>query len=124
MDFGLDAAVFPEDHLQPWIELSSPMPAASGPPSVWKMNKDQLTRELTEMGVVVHPNWTVPELRATVKEQREALYPQMEKDDKLKGITQLTLDQLTQKAVQEGLSGYDASTCQKNAPQYKKLPAI
>jgi hypothetical protein len=104
MGCGLDAAVFLEDPPRLGSRTFLPMPAASTVQSVWKMGKEQLTRELVEHGVVVHPNWTVPELRTTVMEQREALNPRTEKNDKLKGITQLTLDQLTQKAVEEGLS--------------------
>ncbi|CAL1145601.1 unnamed protein product [Cladocopium goreaui] len=104
MGCGSDAAVFLEDPPRLGSRALQPMPAASTVQSVWKMGKEQLTRELVEHGVVVHPNWTVPELRTTVMEQREALNPRMDKNDKLKGITQLTLDQLTQKAVEEGLS--------------------
>jgi uncharacterized protein (DUF3820 family) len=67
------------------------------------MNRPELIRELERLGVVVHPSWTVPELRATVVEQRNAIKPPKEQD-KLKGLSGMSLEQLTAKALEEGLA--------------------
>ena len=62
--------------------------------SPWKMNKPVLTATLTALGVPVRPEWTVPELRSLLSEQRDA---EKTTSSELKGLSGMKLDQLIQK---------------------------
>ena len=73
----------------------------TGVKSPWRMSKTELTAELTALRVAVHPKWTVPELRATLIEQRQSLTPEVE--HKLKGITSMKLEELIKKAEENGV---------------------
>ena len=66
------------------------------------MKKAQLLAELEETGVVAHSSWTVPELRSLLIEQRQAAAPPKE-EDKLKGLSKMTLAQLTEEAKKENI---------------------
>lgn len=61
------------------------------------MKKAQLIAELTERGITVHPSWTVPELRSILVEQRQLEKPSQE-EDRMKGLTKMTLAQLIAEA--------------------------
>ncbi|CAK9111736.1 Copia protein [Durusdinium trenchii] len=60
-----------------------------GQTSPWKMNKPELTSTLVAMGIPVRPEWTVPELRSILSEQKEK-----PSTSELKGLSSLKLDQL------------------------------
>ena len=70
--------------------------------SPWSMKREELVRELRELQVPVHPNWTVPELRATLIEQRPGQTPTREQHA-LKGISKMSLEELKIKAVEADL---------------------
>ena len=96
-NFGLGAAVFQGQGLV--SVKSSPMSVLKSP---WKMLRAELREELEAYRVAVHPNWTVPELRQTVIEQRELQCPKAEANPS-KGLTKMTLDELTVKATELGV---------------------
>lgn len=75
--------------------------SSTAPTSPWKMNKAQLTAALVELEVVVRKEWTVPELRSTLLEQKELLGCTKHKP---LGLSHLRLDQLKEKCIQEGLA--------------------
>ena len=56
------------------------------------MNKPELTSTLVAMGIPVRPDWTVPELRSILSEQKEK-----PSTSELKGLSSLKLDQLIQR---------------------------
>ena len=56
------------------------------------MNKPELTSTLVAMGIPVRPEWTVPELRSILSEQKEK-----PSTSELKGLSSLKLDQLIQR---------------------------
>lgn len=91
---GSGAAVFQRHRLV--FPKSSPMSVLKSP---WKMNREALLEELNGYRVVVHPQWTVPELRQTVIEQREVRYPK-EEANPAKGLTKMSLSELVQKAIE------------------------
>ena len=65
---------------------------SSSQTSPWKMNKPELTSTLVAMGIPVRPDWTVPELRSILSEQKEK-----PSTSELKGLSSLKLDQLIQR---------------------------
>lgn len=71
------------------------------PTSPWRMNKAQLTAALVELEVVVRKEWTVPELRSTLLEQKELMGCTKHKP---LGLSHLRLDQLKEKCLTEGLA--------------------
>lgn len=66
------------------------------------MKKGQLLAELAERGVTAHPSWTVPELRSILVEQRQLEKPAPE-EDRMKGLTKMTLQQLVEEAKKDNL---------------------
>lgn len=66
------------------------------------MKKQELLIELNDRGVPVHSSWTVPELRSILVEQRELEKPNEE--DRMKGLSKLTLEQLVEEAKKENIS--------------------
>ena len=103
--YGLAAVAFPRSKS---ALASCPLPLTATPAqwmqtaSPWNMKKSQLLAELGERGVTVHPNWTVPELRSILVEQRPLERPPKE-EDKMKGLTKMTLAQLVAEAEKEGI---------------------
>ena len=69
--------------------------------SPWKMNRQELLGRLEELKVTVRTEWTVPELRATLLAELEL---RGDNKNKLVGITKMTLDQLKEKCMAEGLA--------------------
>lgn len=100
---GSAAAVFVEIRrskplLSPTVEL--PMPPKSATPSPWQMNRATLIQTSEEKGITYKPEWTVPELRATLLEVKQM----MEADNKsMAGITKMNIDELKEKCLQEGI---------------------
>jgi hypothetical protein len=63
------------------------------------MRKGELTEELERRGVPVHANWSVPELRSILIEQRELEKPAAQTNP-LKGLTKMSLPELVTEAEQ------------------------
>ena len=67
------------------------------------MRKNELMQELGEYDVLIHPNWTVPELRQLVIEQREARGVGKVLEDPMRGITKLSVKELQERAKGQGI---------------------
>ena len=77
------------------------MPPKSATPSPWQMNRATLIQTLEERDITYKPEWTVPELRATLLEVNQA----MEADNKqMVGLTRMNIDELKEKCLQQGIS--------------------
>lgn len=101
---GLAAAVFVEIRRSKTalpLTVRQQMPPKSATPSPWQMNRATLIQTLEERGITYKPEWTVPELRATLLEVNQA----MEADNKqMVGLTRMNIDELKEKCLQEGIS--------------------
>lgn len=77
-----------------------PMPVLSSPvlASPWKMRREELVTELESYQVPVHPQWTVPEIRQSLIEQREIRFPKG-KANPATGLTKLKLEELLTRAA-------------------------
>ena len=53
--------------------------------------------------MTVHTSWTVPELRSILVEQRQLKKPTSPEQDRLKGLTKMTLQQLVAAAEEDGV---------------------
>ena len=72
------------------------------------MNKEELVATLCSHGLVVNPKWTVPELRQTLIEYREA--HKGEEVAALKGISKKNLAELREMATKEGIQVPEKAT--------------
>ena len=68
-----------------------------------KMTKHQLLEESTRLGMTVHPKWTVPELRAVIREHKE-LIGEDDLKDRMRKINSLNLPELQCKADELGVT--------------------
>lgn len=97
MDLGLVAVVFQNSSQcvtttsQLTQRLLRSMPQSTVSP--WSMKKPQLLDALEARNVVVHPSWTVPELRQILLEQMGKDKP-AKAENALKGMSKMTLAEL------------------------------
>ena len=102
--YGSDGAVFPDDSSCRHRQVSClPTPTflrMSSTPTIspWKMNKAELVDTLVQMGIPVRKEWTVPELRSIISEQKEDPH-----HNELKGLSSMKLDKLITKAREAGI---------------------
>ncbi|CAE7772812.1 unnamed protein product, partial [Symbiodinium sp. CCMP2456] len=78
------------------------MDAPCKPPAISKMTKVQLLEECTRVGLVVHRNWSVEEIKAVIQEHRMASST-TSPSYQMKSITNLTLPELKMKADELGV---------------------
>ena len=76
-----------------------PVLSSAVPASPWKMRREELVTELESYQVPVHPQWTVPEIRQSLIEQREIRFPRGEANPAT-GLTKLKLEELLTKAAE------------------------
>ncbi|CAE7612538.1 RE1 [Symbiodinium sp. CCMP2592] len=82
---------------------------SSEPPGEWPAHclrrKDEILEELGSYDVLVHPKWCVPELRDILIEQRQIHgIPKANAADPMKGISKMTLEELTNEAQRQNLT--------------------
>ena len=75
----------------------------SSAPSPWSMKRSELVEELDRRGIAVHHNWTVPELRSILLEQKELEKPP-KGENPVKGLTKMTLAELSAEATRLEIS--------------------
>ncbi|CAE7477908.1 unnamed protein product, partial [Symbiodinium microadriaticum] len=78
------------------------MDSSCKPPAISKMNKVQLLSEASRLGLVVHRNWSVEEIKAVIQEHRmndAANTPAHQ----MRSVTNLTLPELKVKATELGV---------------------
>ncbi|CAE6947744.1 unnamed protein product [Symbiodinium sp. CCMP2592] len=74
-----------------------------------RMTKAQLLQEAQRVGAVVHPTWTVIELRATIRDH-VSTYGEKTAADQMKGLSSLCLADLSKKAAEMGVMVPDRVT--------------
>jgi hypothetical protein len=67
------------------------------------MKRSELVEELDRRGIAVHHNWTVPELRSILLEQKELEKPP-KGENPVKGLTKMTLAELSAEATRLEIS--------------------
>ncbi|CAE7247031.1 GIP, partial [Symbiodinium sp. CCMP2456] len=75
-----------------WVETEVDLPIS-------KMTKPQLLSECVRLGLTVHRSWSPEEIKAVIMEDRENR-KQSDATEKMKRLSQLTLDELKQKAME------------------------
>ncbi|CAE7255789.1 GIP, partial [Symbiodinium sp. CCMP2456] len=78
------------------------MDAPCKPPPITKMTKVQLLEECTRVGLVVHRNWSIEEIKAVIQEHRMA-NSATSPSYRMKSITNLTLPEPKMKADELGV---------------------
>ncbi|CAE7358519.1 RE1, partial [Symbiodinium microadriaticum] len=69
------------------------------------VKQDEILEELGSYNVLVHPRWTVPELRDILIEQRQTHgVPKAAAPDPMKGISKMTLDELVAEAQKQHIT--------------------
>ncbi|CAE7731164.1 unnamed protein product, partial [Symbiodinium sp. KB8] len=96
-EWGCQYKIFYDKKLSP-----EDMDSSCKPPAISKMNKVQLLSEASRLGLVVHRNWSVEEIKAVIQEHRmndAANTPAHQ----MRSVTNLTLPELKVKATELGV---------------------
>ena len=86
---------------------AAPCPDKAVPLS--RMTKPQLLSEAVRVGVTVHHSWSVPELRATIREHIN-IHGEKTAAQRMKGLSSMTMPELTAKANEMGVTVPEKTT--------------
>eukprot|EP00439_Symbiodinium_sp_Y106_P048633 s3446_g6.t1 len=86
---------------------AAPCPDKAVPLS--RMTKPQLLSEAVRVGVTVHHSWSVPELRATIREHIN-VHGEKTAAQRMKGLSSMTMPELTAKANEMGVTVPEKTT--------------